>query len=494
MSISRRLLFGLVLSSFFAATAHAQAGAPPSQALLDDAASYAIENGVSMDEAVRRLRLQDEVGRLEEMLSIQEPTFAGLWIEHAPQYRVVARFEDPSAAGRLRARVAGTPLAGLIEARPAAVSLAKLEERRTAALQHARRVRFAVDTDINVKENRVEIYSDRPQALRAALATARVTLPERVEVIAVPGLAEPAVLRGGDGDPGYCTGGFTVRSTDSASLGISTAGHCDNYHAFQGVSLPFVSEIFYDAGDVQWHSACGYMDVSNEFNSGLGYRACTGTRLRSQQAIGTYVCKWGNTTGRTCGYIQSKTYNPSYIPGNGEDSYIRVNGYGANLVSPGDSGGPWFVENLAYGISSGRISDGDAIYMAIDYFPWVGAAVLTYNPGPGCGALPVASFTWYASGVFADFNASGSYDPDGSIVSYAWNFGDGTTGSGMMLNHVFPYEGTFPVTLTVTDNSGKTSQSWQNVLASSDPCGGDPCCGDPCCGTYCCGNPYCQEP
>lgn len=497
---SRCLLFAVALCGFFAMTAVAQTPGPSHQALLEDATSYARDTGISLDEAVRRLRLQSEVGLLDEILSAQEASYAGLWIEHEPQYRLVVRFQDPSAEGRLRARIAGTPLAGMVvETRPAAASLAKLEERRAAALKRVRHLGFAVDTDINIKENRIEIYSNRPQELRKALAASRAVLPERVEVIAVPRLAEPAVLRGGEGDPGYCTGGFTVRSTDSTVFGISTAGHCGDYQTFQGLALPYVLGYFYDAADVQWHSACGYIDVSNEFNSGLGYRACTGQRLRSQQAIGTYVCKFGNTTGRTCGYIQSKTYNPSYIPGNGEDSYIRVNGYGATLSAPGDSGSPWFMENLAYGINSGHVSDGDAIYMAIDYLAWVGAAVLTYNPGPGCGTPPVASFTYTASGTWVDFNASGSSDPDGSIVSYSWAFGDGMTGSGVTVSHLYPYEGTFPVTLTVTDNSGKTGQSIQNVFAGNDPCGGDPCCGDPCCGnpccgSYCCGRPYCIEP
>ena len=490
--MSHRLLVAVVLCGLLAVPSLAQSPAAPGKALLEDAASYAAQNKVSLDEAVRRLSLQDEIGRLEETLSKQEPSFAGLWIEHGPQYKIVVRFQDPAAEGRLRARLQGTALEKVArETRPAAASLAQLEKRRDAAKQRAKHLRFDVDTDINVHENRVEVYSNRAQGLRAAIANEKASLPERVEVIAVPELARPDVLRGGEGDPGYCTGGFTVRNADGSVLGITTAGHCGDVQLFQGMALPYVAGYFYDAADVQWHSACGYTDVSNEFNSGLGYRACVGQRLRSQQAIGTYVCKNGNATGRTCGYIQSKSYNPSYIPGNGEDSYIRVNGYGASLSAPGDSGSPWFVDNLAYGSHSGSISDGDAIYMAFDYLTWVGAYVLTYNPGPGCSVPPVASFTYSASGTWVDFNASGSYDPDGSIVSYAWNFGDGTTGSGASTSHVFPYEGYFTVTLTVTDNTGKVGQSAQSVYAGtfSDPCGGDPCCG-----TYCCGNPYCLEP
>lgn len=489
--MSHRLAVAVLLCGLVAAPSFAQSPAAPSKGLLDDAASYAAQNDVSLDEAVRRLTLQSEIGVLEETLVKQEPSFAGLWIEHQPQYKIVVRFQDPKAEGRLRARVRGTVLENVVrETRPAAVSLVQLEKRRAAAKQRAKHLGFAVDTDINVQENRVEVYSTRAQNLRAAMAKEKAAGSERDEVIAVPELAQPAVLRGGEGDPGYCTGGFTVRSTDSTVLGVSTAGHCGNTQLFQGMALPLVAEYFYDAGDIQWHSACGYTDVTNEFNSGLGYRACTGQRLRSQQTIGTYVCKNGNATGRTCGYIQSKTYNPSYIPGNGEDSYIRVNGYGAILSAPGDSGAPWFVDNLAYGSNSGSASDGDAIYMAVDYFAWVGAAVLTYNPGPGCSVPPVASFGYYATGTSVDFDASSSYDADGTIVSYAWNFGDGTTGSGVAPTHVFPYEAYFTVTLTVTDSTGKTGQSVQSVYAGTyvDPCNGDPCCGGACCGT-----PYCLE-
>jgi streptogrisin C len=490
MSRSYRLLLIVVVCCLALTPVFAQKPAPPSQALLQDAAAYAAQNEVSLDEAVRRLGLQAEIGRLDATLTDQEPTFAGLWVEHKPQFKLVVRFQDKSAEGRLRTRLATTPLANVpVEIRPAAASLAQLETRRAAAKQRIKRLGIPVDTDINIQENRVEIQSDRAQAVRAAIAAERAPLPERVEILAVPSLAKPSVLRGGDGDPGMCTGGFTVRDY-YGRVGITTAAHCSNSTTFQGMPLPFVDEAFYDSGDVQWHLACPYTEVTNEFNSGLGYRGCTGARGRADQTVGTYVCKWGTTTGRTCGYIQSRHAEPSYVPGS-DDTFVRVNGYGAVLSAPGDSGGPWFLETIAYGINSGAYSDGDAIYMPINYLERIAVSVLTYNPTPACVAAPVATFTYSASGTWVDFNASGSYDPDGSIVSYAWNFGDGTTGTGATISHVFPYEGYFSVTLTVTDNSGYTSQSVQSVYAGTyyDPCGGDPCCG-----TYCCGNPYCIEP
>ena len=52
------------------------------------------------------------------------------------------------------------------------------------------------------------------------------------------------------------------------------------------------------------------------------------------------------------------------------------------------------------------------------------------------------------------FNASASYDGDGSIVSYAWDFGDGHTASGISVAHTYGDDGVYNVTLNVTDNDG----------------------------------------
>ncbi|MDH3458376.1 MAG: PKD domain-containing protein, partial [Gemmatimonadota bacterium] len=54
------------------------------------------------------------------------------------------------------------------------------------------------------------------------------------------------------------------------------------------------------------------------------------------------------------------------------------------------------------------------------------------------------------------FDGSGSTDPDGTIVSYEWDFGDGATGTGVSPSHTYAAAGTYDVTLTVTDNDGAT--------------------------------------
>ncbi|MHA2003124.1 MAG: PKD domain-containing protein, partial [Candidatus Thorarchaeota archaeon] len=59
------------------------------------------------------------------------------------------------------------------------------------------------------------------------------------------------------------------------------------------------------------------------------------------------------------------------------------------------------------------------------------------------------------SGFTVDFQATpGSFDPDGSIASYEWDFMDGSTSTGQSTSHVFANPGTYYVTLTVTDNDG----------------------------------------
>jgi PKD repeat protein len=59
-------------------------------------------------------------------------------------------------------------------------------------------------------------------------------------------------------------------------------------------------------------------------------------------------------------------------------------------------------------------------------------------------------------GESAWFSGSNSYDPDGTIVSYEWDFGDGSTGSGMNIYHSYTSPGMYYVVLTVTDDEGAT--------------------------------------
>ncbi len=59
-------------------------------------------------------------------------------------------------------------------------------------------------------------------------------------------------------------------------------------------------------------------------------------------------------------------------------------------------------------------------------------------------------------GQTVSFNGTGSTDSDGSIISYAWDFGDGSSSAGSVVSHTYTSPGTYTVSLTVTDNNGAT--------------------------------------
>ncbi len=73
---------------------------------------------------------------------------------------------------------------------------------------------------------------------------------------------------------------------------------------------------------------------------------------------------------------------------------------------------------------------------------------------------PVASFTFSPTDPNPcqqiSFDGRASHDPDGHIVSYAWQFGDGNTSTGAIATHSFAATGTYMVRLTVTDDQGAT--------------------------------------
>jgi PKD repeat protein len=86
---------------------------------------------------------------------------------------------------------------------------------------------------------------------------------------------------------------------------------------------------------------------------------------------------------------------------------------------------------------------------------------------------PVASFTFSPTSPLVDetvtFDASASYDPDGTIVSYDWDFGDGLSDTGEIVTHAYSAAGTYTVTLTVTDNDGLTDTITKDIVVSAPP-------------------------
>jgi len=90
--------------------------------------------------------------------------------------------------------------------------------------------------------------------------------------------------------------------------------------------------------------------------------------------------------------------------------------------------------------------------------------------------IPHAEFHLSAFGAPRDFpvtfDASKSYDPDGEIAEYRWDFGDGTVAMGMRVDHVFPERTTYLVTLTIIDDEGAENKTVRAVIVDGcDTCG-----------------------
>ena len=81
--------------------------------------------------------------------------------------------------------------------------------------------------------------------------------------------------------------------------------------------------------------------------------------------------------------------------------------------------------------------------------------------------LPTAVFSESVNDLAVAVDASASSDPDGTIASYAWDFGDGSTGSGKTASKTYTAAGTYTVKLTVTDNRGGTATVTRQVTAKN---------------------------
>ncbi|HEX7686899.1 MAG TPA: protease pro-enzyme activation domain-containing protein [Burkholderiaceae bacterium] len=132
--------------------------------------------------------------------------------------------------------------------------------------------------------------------------------------------------------------------------------------------------------------------------------------------------------------------------------------------------------NWFHDVTSGN--QGYAAATGWDYASGYGSVQIanfaTAFSGGGCTSncsTPVANFTDTVSNLTATFTDS-STDTGGTISSYSWNFGDGSTSTTKSPVHTYAAAGTYTVTETVTDNLGATSTKSASVTVSSSGGGG----------------------
>lgn len=367
MTLSRRL--ALLASSTLLALSvvvlpHAQSvaddGVPETgDALTNDLQQFATDKGISFEEASRRYADQDAVGEFAAQLMDTYPDrLAGISYDPMTQVTSVS-FKGGTPAG-LADTVAAFPVLNVVVL-SASLTLAEVdgavklvhntlrlvlpEETITSEFDHGT-IRVGVELSPIVEALGVSrlIAAAFPGG---TIQVAGQSIPIDVTV-GVASVGEDDVIRGGallggsSSSSFSCTSGWPVRESGTTRVGLVTADHCPNSMSYSGRNvLTYRVSVPTGQGDIQFMSSSE--SVGNEFYTAVGvYREVTG---RGTPVVGMRLCKFGRTTGNTCDDVRAT--------GTCRNSYCNLVSMQNRKADSGDSGGPWYSGNTAYGVHSG---------------------------------------------------------------------------------------------------------------------------------------------
>jgi hypothetical protein len=320
------------------------------QAAAQDLADFASYFHVSIDEARKRAELQVLAGSLDAELAAKHPSeYGGLWIDNAPAYQVTIAFtQKPQGVDQL----INPLLAPWVTFRTVAASQESLIQELNAIA--SQRIDASVYAEVDVRRNSVDVRGLDVNALQTELVARLGELPDYVTFSQTQALSVPvANLYGGKliGNLGWCTSGFGIIRAGTGQRGIVTAGHCADKLYYEQHLLTWQDESVGGPHDEQWMTLSGYtvknwIQVSDD---GI-YRLITSRTFKVNQPTGATVCKygWGTDTHYLCGEIATK-YATGCVQ-NAAATYVRVHRNAVDLSEEGDSGGPWFWINSAWGM------------------------------------------------------------------------------------------------------------------------------------------------
>ena len=154
---------------------------------------------------------------------------------------------------------------------------------------------------------------------------------------------------------------------------------------------------------------------------------------------------------------------------------FQVWGDGQKLYEGGVMTGETPTENVNVsiaGIRSLRLQIVSVDSTADDHADWANPRIACADRSPP-NQPPQARFTTTRSLVapweIVAFDAESSTDPDGTIVSYMWDFGDGFTANGILVRHAYVHSGRFSVVLTVVDNSQTSTTATSEMTVDVPP-------------------------
>lgn len=207
-----------------------------------------------------------------------------------------------------------------------------------------------VATSPNAREGSITIFvpDERLDVARSAFQVALSQVGSSASGLKITLTSEGGGASGEDAIYGggiltSCTSGFSVQNSLYPNA-LMTAAHCGNSQTYTGgIALSFRAES--STRDVQWHSSSS-QTASPSFYSNSGVLSFVGGK--ANPVVGQTLCKYGKTTGRTC--------DTTYLDDQCRDSYCDMMTMTHRYASGGDSGGPWFSGNTAYGIHSGWVT------------------------------------------------------------------------------------------------------------------------------------------
>ena len=243
------------------------------------------------------------------------------------------------------------------------------------------------------------------------------------------------------------------------------------YRAIWAIGLrnPFRFGIDPATGKIHINDVGGSWEEVNlgEAGRNYGWPTCTGT---CTNAFATNPLFRYDTGEDGCAITGGTFYNGSQFPGAYRGTYLLID-YCRTWLRQLRADNtiatvPVTIPNSSVGVATAP--DG-SVYVLGHASGTVSRVTFVSTGG---NRSPVASATATPSSgappLTVSFSASGSSDPDGDALTYAWNFGDGTQGVGVALPHTYAAAGRYVARLTVADGKGGTSL-WQTTISVGTP-------------------------
>jgi hypothetical protein len=358
-----------------------------SEALADDAIQYAAQFAVTPDEAVRRLKAQQaSVAATDAIAREFADRLAGISIEHVPAYRIVVLLTgDEAVAGR---NDAGIPIVFRTGAKAthtqAVDALRKHLIDLRSDLPNARGAGYDQRTgEVVLLVTRADAQRFGPDAIRGRAeqvsgVPVRVIINELNESnMSIDGGGRVEGLNLQTNRRNLCTTAFVV--TNGETNAITTAAHCPDQLTYvdrdgSNTVLPMIGSWGAAYRDVQINGSPNSPEPLFYSNRGAGEsRRLVSWRNVASTRAGDFVCHYGESSGYSCATVELTDYAPPGDLCGGPCSPTWVTVRGPNCVA-GDSGGPVFSGDIAFGIAKGvnRASSGQCLfyyYMSTDYLP-----------------------------------------------------------------------------------------------------------------------------